>query len=131
MHGNIKFWLNPTDLSDDAQFLIECKLNYAKNKATTARTTQNVEKMIEKPNSPSCPVAAVELYQSKLLVDKDVWLPKPLKPKRDGDDWFSSKEDLGKHTLFDGMNFFSDVANLSKTYTALGRLLLPHSVKED
>jgi len=73
--------------------------------------------MFEKPNSASCPVKAVELYLSKLPMDKNVLFPKPLKPKRDDDEWYSRTEVLGKHTLFDGMKIISDLANLSKKYT--------------
>ena len=50
-------------------------------------------------------------------MDKNVLFPKPLKPKRDDDEWYSRTEVLGKHTLFDGMKIISDLANLSKKYT--------------
>jgi len=71
--------------------------------------------MYEKPTSISCPVQAIQLYLSKLPHNSNVLFPKP--KIKFQDDWYSEKEVLGKHTLFDGMKKISELANLSKIYT--------------
>ena len=72
--------------------------------------------MYENPNSMNCPVQAVELYRSKLQKDSDVLFPKP-KTSNYQKQWYSDKEVLGKHKLFDGMKIISELANLTKVYT--------------
>jgi len=72
--------------------------------------------MYEIPHSNNCPVKAVELYLSKLPTGSNVLFPKP-KARNYENEWYSNKEVLGKHKLFDGMKLISELANLSTIYT--------------
>ncbi len=65
---------NPTDLSDDAQFLIECELNSAKNKATTAQTTQYVEKFRKFLSGENLPSKFEDIPDRYLVKYLQFWL---------------------------------------------------------
>ena len=73
--------------------------------------------MFETPESPhTCPVAAIKLYLDQLPVNSDSLFPKP-KSKWNNDQWYCSKDILGKNTLSTMMKNLSQRACLSRKYT--------------
>ena len=98
-----------------AKYVDICKPVYEKNVRIGHELSVRQTLMAENSNDSSkCPVAAMEIYLSKLPGDN--LFPKPKACYQNGD-WYCVKSNLGKNTLQDMMKNMSSRANLNQRYT--------------